>query len=149
MGYLVVGFEQQHGIDAVSRELWIVWRAEDRFYVPQVLFFRALGNELNGFGVDIYSVNHARVGNAVGSANREPTRSGSDVSHILTGLNAKHIHHPVDLKLLIALRVIKNRRKIASIRRAGRPIVSLPLRSRRWRTGLCGSSLRRPQNCQQ
>src|SRR5713101_3090165 len=98
MSYLVVGLEQQHGVDAVGRELWIVGLAEDRLYV--------------------HSIYRARAGDTASTAHREPTRSSPDVGNALSGRNAKHIHHAVDLQALIAPRGIENG-QIASVRSAG------------------------------
>jgi hypothetical protein len=53
MGYLVVGLEQQYGIDAVGWELWIVGLAEDRLYVPELLFLRTLVNVLNCLRIEL------------------------------------------------------------------------------------------------
>src|SRR5438874_8999331 len=102
MGYLMVSLEQQHGINAVGSKLWIVRLAEDRLYVVQLLFFRALVNVLNCFRIDVHSIYRARAGNAASSAHREPTGSGSDVGNALSWLDAKHIHYAVDLQALIA-----------------------------------------------
>src|ERR1700680_4173767 len=117
MGYLVVGLEQQHGVDAVGWDLWIVGFAEDRFYILELLFFCALLNVMNCLRVDVHSINSARAGDAASGAHREPARSGADVGNIFAGLNAKHIHNAVDLQALIASRGIENG-EIASIRTA-------------------------------
>ena len=39
MGYLMVGLEQQHGINAVGRKVWVVRLAEDRIeLLPEFMF---------------------------------------------------------------------------------------------------------------
>src|SRR5271163_4249554 len=118
MGYLVVGLEQQHGVDAVGWDLWIVGFAEDRLYVLELLFFRALVDVLNCLRVDVHSINRARARDAASREHREPARSGTDVGNVFAGLNAKHIHDAVDLQALIASRSLENG-KIAGIWRAG------------------------------
>src|SRR5208282_2515549 len=118
MGYLVVGLEQQHGVDAVGRDLWIVGFAEDRLYVRELLFFRAPVNVLYCLWVDVHRINRARAGDAACGAHREPARSGTDVGNVLAGRNAKHIHDAVDLQALIAPWGIENG-EIASVRGAG------------------------------
>src|SRR5437588_10152215 len=127
MGYLVVGLEQQHGVDAVGRDLWIVGLAEDRLYVLELLFFRAPVNVLNCFRVDVHSINRARARDTASGAHREPARSGTDVGNVFSGLNAKHIHDAFDLQAFIAPRSIENG-EIASVRAAG-------LSFRRWGYG--------------
>src|SRR6202521_345627 len=102
MGYLVVSLEQQHGVDAVGGDLWIVGVAEDRLYILEMLFFRALVNVMSCLRVDVHSINRARAGDAASGAHREPARSGADVGNVFAGLNAKHIHNAVDLQALIA-----------------------------------------------
>src|SRR6266481_4941461 len=108
MSHLVVGLEQQHSVDAVDRQLWIVGLAEDRLYVLELLFFRAFVNVLNCFRVDVHSIYRARAGDATSSAHREPTRSSTNVGNALAGRNAKHIHHTVDLQALITARFLKD-----------------------------------------
>src|ERR1700674_3220485 len=117
MGYLVVGLEQQHGVDAVSWDLWIVGFAEDRLYVLELLFFRALVNIMNCLRVDVHSIDRARARDAAGCEHREPARSGTDVGNVFAGLNPKHIHDAVDLQALVAPRRIENG-EIASVRTA-------------------------------
>src|SRR6266849_3967905 len=129
MGYLVVGLEQQHSVDAVGRDLWIVGLAEDRPYVLELLFFRAPVNVLNCFRVDVHCIYCARARDAASGAHREPTRSGTDIGNTLSGCNAKHIHDAVDLKALIAPGGIENG-EIASVRGAG-----FTLRGRCYGTG--------------
>src|SRR5258708_24414201 len=118
MGYLVVGLEQQHGVDAVGRDLRIVGLAEYRFYVVELLFFRAPVNVLNCFRVDVHSIYCARGRDAASGAHREPTRSGTDVGNALSPRNAKHIHDAADLQTLISPRGIENG-EITNVRCAG------------------------------
>src|ERR1700756_37200 len=118
MGYLVVSLEQQHDIDAVGRELWIVGLAQDRLYVPELLFLRTPVNLLNCFRVDVHSINRARARDPASGAHREPARSGTDVGNVFAGLNAKHIHDTVDLQALIASGGIADG-EIAGVRSAG------------------------------
>src|SRR4029077_9913683 len=98
MGYLVVGLEKQHGVDAVGWDLWIVGVAQDRLYILELLFFRALVNVMNCLRADVPSINPAPAGDAASGAHREPARSGTDVGNVFAGLNAKHIHDAVDLQ---------------------------------------------------
>src|SRR5258708_39124237 len=118
MGYLVVGVEEQPGVDAVGRDLRIVGLAEYRFYVVELLFFRAPVNVLNCFRVDVHSIYCARGRDAASGALREPTRSGTDVGNALSARNAKHFHDAVDLQALIAPHGIENGES-ASVRGAG------------------------------
>src|ERR1700690_427725 len=134
MGYLVVGLEQQHGVDAVGRELWIVGLAEDCLYVLEVLFFRSLANVLNCLWVDVHRITRARAGDAARGAHREPARAGTDVGNVFARRNAQHVHDAVDLQALIAPRGIENG-EIASVRAAGLAL------SRRWGGAGLGTNL--------
>src|SRR5580658_1851080 len=130
MGHLVIGLKQQYGIDAIPWELWIVGLAEDRLYVPELLFFRALGNVLNRLRVDVHGINRARARGAARSAHREPARAGTDVGYVFAWLNAQHVHDAVDLQAFFSPRGIENG-QIARVRSAG-----LALCRRCGRTGL-------------
>src|ERR1035437_3043400 len=143
MGYLVVGLEQQHGVDGDGWDLWIVGLAEDRLYVLELLFLRALVNVMNCRRVDVHSINPTRARDAPSGAHRKPARSGTDVGNAFAGLNAKHIHDAVDLQALIAPCDFENG-EIASVRGAG-----LALWRRHWGTGLGTNRRRPPQTCHQ
>src|SRR5882757_2062304 len=130
MGYLVVGLEQQHGVDADGRDLWIVGLAEDRLYVLELLFLRTLVNVVDCLRVDVHSINPTRARDAPSCAHRKPARSCADVGNTFAGLNAKHIHDAVDLQALIASWDFENG-EIATVRGAG-----LALGRRRGGTGL-------------
>src|SRR5882724_6504708 len=143
MGYLVVGLEQQHGVDADGWDLWIVGLAEDRLYVLELLFLRTLVNVMNCLRADIHSINPTGARDAPSGAHGKPARSGTDVGNTFARFNAKHIHDAVDLQTLIAPRDFENG-EIATVRGAG-----LALCRRRGGTRLGPNRRRHPKTCHQ
>src|SRR5262245_53781286 len=114
----VIRLEQQHRVDAVLRKQGIVLTALNR---PDILEMLSLGTIIDvgdGCGIDINRVHKPRRSDAFSRTDSEPARSRPNVSNCASGLETEDVHYSIDLELLVAVRIFKDR-QIACIGLAG------------------------------
>ena len=71
--YLVIGLEEEYGIDAVGGQLGIVGPTQDRLDVLQLLFVDAIVDVVDGFRIDVDGIDFTCVRDSLGGANSEPS----------------------------------------------------------------------------
>src|SRR4029077_16668080 len=76
LGDLVVGLQEQNGVDLVGGQEGVVFVAEDGVHVMELFFLGAVFDVVDGFGVDVDGVDTARVCDAAGGKDGEEAGSG-------------------------------------------------------------------------
>src|SRR5262249_17250794 len=121
LGDLVIGFENQGGVDALRGKQGIVFFAKDGSDIGEVRFGGPVAEWIQLGSIDIDGVHRSAGRDSGRCPHSEPPGTGTDVGDAPAFSDSENVHHPVDLQPLGALGVLEYG-QFSLIWIAGRPM---------------------------